>query len=164
MRPGRAFPQLGSRHAPVSVAARAPFFVTGPHVRVVSTDDGSQVLEGSPFHAKRMGTTVTMCGKSALAWRKLWHIPFQTTSSGQCPVCVDVVRRTSLIVAGRATSYEGPDVRSKGHDASKTTAATPQRTLDEQSGIEPVRQDAARREVLLNREKLVEDQERTWTK
>jgi hypothetical protein len=100
---GRDFPRLGLMQAPISDAARAPFFVTGPYVRLQRLEDGSEGLEGPPFHAKQMGTAVTLCGRPAGAWRKLWDVGFSAgvaSRPGACHACADLAW--------------GIDVRSRG--------------------------------------------------
>lgn len=85
---GREFPTLGSASHPVSQTTQAQFFVTGPWV---TTATGVQAPPQEWIHAKRMGTTTTACGQSALSWTKLWHVPFDQDLERVCPACVALV-------------------------------------------------------------------------
>ncbi len=40
-----------------------------------------------PVHGKEMGTTITLCGKSALSWNKFLTLPFETLEGERCPRC-----------------------------------------------------------------------------
>lgn len=81
------------RTVPHTVFATARFSrmqQAGGHVR---REPASQV------HAKTMGTTVTLCGQSALSWFKFWDIDFMTVRAGRCPDCTSAV--ASRLAAGQ---------------------------------------------------------------
>jgi hypothetical protein len=74
---------------------------TGTHtVFATSCFSRTQLVRGQlrkepapQVHAKTMGTTVTLCGKSALSWFKFLDISFITVRSDRCPECIDAVAR-----------------------------------------------------------------------
>lgn len=47
----------------------------------------------SEAHAKFMGTTVTVCGQSALSWFKFWTLPFNAdvNASARCAQCSEAL-------------------------------------------------------------------------
>ena len=45
----------------------------------------------SMLHGKEVGTSLTLCGESALTWQKHWDIPFASCTAGRCPRCVHVL-------------------------------------------------------------------------
>lgn len=44
------------------------------------------------IHAKVMGTTLTLCGESALSWFKFWGQPFESVTGDRCSKCDLIVR------------------------------------------------------------------------
>lgn len=48
-------------------------------------------------HAKRIGTSQTACGETAVSWQVFWAISFPDASAGavNCRACVAVVRATT---------------------------------------------------------------------
>ena len=72
---------------------------TGKHtVFATSCFSRTQLIRGqvrrepaSQVHAKTMGTTVTLCGQSALSWFKFWDIAFVTVRGDRCPDCTNAV-------------------------------------------------------------------------
>lgn len=91
---GREFPRLGRRGIVPPAVTLATFFVTAPGARMRATSDGGLVAEGGPFHAKRMGTSVTACGELAISWPKLWDVPFDVAGGPRCQECVQAVTQT----------------------------------------------------------------------
>lgn len=55
----------------------------------------------SRVHAKTMGTTVTLCGQSALSWFKFWDIAFVTVRADRCPACNNAL--ASRLASGQAS-------------------------------------------------------------
>lgn len=94
-RTGREFPYLGATNLRATPATRAPFFVTGPFVRAVNEAGGSPRIAGGPFHAKQMGTMVTVCGLIAYSWTKVWDVPFSPSLTPVCLDCAAVARNVA---------------------------------------------------------------------
>ena len=42
----------------------------------------------SEVHAKTLGTSTTLCGKSSHTWTKFWTMPFVGVRASQCGECV----------------------------------------------------------------------------
>lgn len=67
------------------VYATSPYSVT----RVIR---GEHVEEPSKqIHAKRMGTTTALCGRSALSWFKFLDLRFEDVRGDRCPDCLRVL-------------------------------------------------------------------------
>ncbi|MDR7254285.1 hypothetical protein J2X46_003278 [Nocardioides sp. BE266] len=101
---GREFPWLGQRGIVPPAGTLATFFVTAPAARVGATSDGGLAAEGGPFHAKRMGTSLTACGELAISWPKLWEVPFDAAGGPLCQGCVDAVAASRESQPQRAVS------------------------------------------------------------
>ena len=54
-------------------------------------------------HAKEMGTTLTLCGESAVTWHKFWEDSFAESPAPRCPRCVAALARGA---AGKAAPRE----------------------------------------------------------
>ncbi len=48
-------------------------------------------LPASEVHAKEVGTTLTICGESALSWFKFWDRPFRNERVDRCAQCVSIL-------------------------------------------------------------------------
>lgn len=68
-------------------------YATSPFADSVAADGRVVSRPNFPVHAKDLGTMSTLCGKSTLTWVKVFGRPFDTLESGQCPECLEVVRR-----------------------------------------------------------------------
>lgn len=44
-------------------------------------------VPASEAHAKRMGSTMTMCGLRAWTWHKFWDLGFRDVRGKRCPNC-----------------------------------------------------------------------------
>lgn len=88
-RRGREFRRSGSRR-PATPATRGRFFVAGPFARLAIAADGSQKVEGGPFHAKEMGTLLAACGRSTASWPKVWEVPFSHSLTHVCRECAAI--------------------------------------------------------------------------
>ena len=67
------------------------YFVTAPFVRF-EMQGSLRAVTGGPFHAKRMGTSLTECGQLANSWRKLWDVPFSLQIGPRCEACEAATR------------------------------------------------------------------------
>lgn len=92
-RSGRPFPRLGLENSKPTPVSRTIFFATSPFALLESSELGVPIPRGGPFHAKEMGTTTTVCGKSSLSWPKLWEVPFSKDMESVCSTCVVAVER-----------------------------------------------------------------------
>ena len=67
-------------------------FATSRFMRYEVVDGLRVRLPASETHAKIMGTTVTVCGESALSWYKFWDLPYSKVQTARCPRCTAIVR------------------------------------------------------------------------
>lgn len=87
------FPRLGPEGGPASPASRASYFAVTPFARVLEVGNESVLHHNAEIHAKRMGSTQTVCGLGTTSWTKLWDFPFPGDLAPLCVRCLDVVRR-----------------------------------------------------------------------
>ena len=76
-----------------------PVFATARFSRTERVAGRIAHMPASQVHAKVMGTTMTMCGQSALSWFKFWDIDFADVTSDHCPRC--------LIAVETRTAHDG---------------------------------------------------------
>lgn len=78
------------RGATSAAKARVPVSVYTTASHAVERHDGDTATQspGSPAHAKVMGTTVTLCGRSTLSWVKFINLPFSAAVGERCRECV----------------------------------------------------------------------------
>jgi hypothetical protein len=92
-RPGREFPSLGRGSVHATAATRAEYFVTAPAIGMTIKDTSD--VSGGPFHAKAMGTLMTVCGLNTTSWPKLWAVPFNPRPRSACPSCAYILAERS---------------------------------------------------------------------
>ncbi len=68
-------------------------FATASFSRTHRVDGRMTDVPASQVHAKTMGTTTTLCGKSTLSWFKFWDLPFVRVRGERCPRCVEAFER-----------------------------------------------------------------------
>ncbi|MGZ6798257.1 MAG: hypothetical protein ACXVGR_00275 [Mycobacteriaceae bacterium] len=62
-------------------------FATVQYVSTLWGVDQIVRTPGALVHGKNMGTTLTLCGRSAVTWVKLWDQPFQSYRGERCSEC-----------------------------------------------------------------------------
>jgi hypothetical protein len=75
-------------------------FVTANFSREEVVPGGLRRLPASEIHAKTMGSTTTLCGRSTLSWFKFWDISFASARGDRCGQCTAAFHRR--LVAGEA--------------------------------------------------------------
>jgi hypothetical protein len=75
-------------------------FVTATFSRDELVSGGLRRLPASEMHAKMMGSTTTLCGRSTLSWFKFWDISFASVQGERCTRCTTAFQRR--LVAGEA--------------------------------------------------------------
>jgi hypothetical protein len=75
-------------------------FVTATFSREEVVPGGLRRLPASEMHAKTMGSTTTLCGRSTLSWFKFWDISFASAQGERCAGCTTAFQRR--LVAGEA--------------------------------------------------------------
>lgn len=74
--------------------ARPPAaFAVAQFASTVVNDGDVLQRPSSLVHCKVHGTTITLCGHSALTWFKFFDLPFSDSSAQRCPGCVHELNR-----------------------------------------------------------------------
>jgi hypothetical protein len=68
-------------------------FATANFARTEYGAGGERRLPASEIHAKVMGTTTTLCGRSTLSWFKFWDIAFVSAEGPRCPACTTALHQ-----------------------------------------------------------------------
>jgi len=64
-------------------------YVTSPFASWIRVGDEVRHQPASVVHAKRAGTTTTLCGRPASSWPKFWSLDFVRVDGVRCRACVD---------------------------------------------------------------------------
>lgn len=72
-----------------------PFLVTAAHYVATEWESEHTWLPYGEWHARRVGSLVTACGRSAVTWRYFWTLEFRAAGPRACPECLRVVGRAS---------------------------------------------------------------------
>lgn len=67
------------------------FLVTAPHSTYSETGPYPLVPFGD-WHARRVGSGQTICGRSAVTWQYFWTLDFSDAGPGGCPECLRLLR------------------------------------------------------------------------
>lgn len=72
------------------------FLVSARHEQVRLTPQGEQFVPYGPWHARRVGSGRSVCGRAATEWRFFWTLSFAQAGSQACPECVQALRERQL--------------------------------------------------------------------
>jgi hypothetical protein len=75
-------------------------FATSRYVRLELVGNELVRRPRSLVHAKRWGTTMTVCGLLALNMERFWELDFHQTNGGQCPDCLHLARPSTSAARG----------------------------------------------------------------
>ncbi len=82
------------------------FLVTAP-ARVPVARNGVRVdMPAGQAHARQVGASQTLCGRSAVTWLYFWSLSFDPEEPGACLACVAVIQELAS-AARPATGRQG---------------------------------------------------------
>jgi hypothetical protein len=96
MRKQRVGQHVSQRREPLASGRRLPeWLATAPHARTfMRCGDTIRVPVDGQVHARKMGSTVTACGRGAVYWVNFYDRAYIPGASGSCEDCDAALRGT----------------------------------------------------------------------